>query len=121
MTQYETADLLTNLVNGGTPVLALLITIITAYLVVAWSVGRQLTKSQVTLINVVFLVFGPLLILGWARRFQIALRLQEELRLMDAGIVGAISPSLITGVAFAFLFLIMACIKFMWDVRHPKD
>jgi len=120
MTRYELGDLITNLINGGTPVLALLITIITAYLFVAWSVGQQLTKSQVALVNAVFLVFSPLMIFGWARRFQIALRLQEELRSVAPGIAGGISQGLIAVVSLMFFILILGSIMFMWDVRHPK-
>jgi len=120
MTRYEIGDLITNLINGGTPVLALLITVISAYLVVAWSVGQKLTKSQVSFVNSVFLVFSPLLIFGWARRYQIALRLQEQLLSIDPGTIGGISQNLIAVVSVVFFILVLGSMKFMWDVRHPK-
>jgi hypothetical protein len=83
-------------------------------------VGQRLTRPQVVLINSIFLVFAPLLLFGWVRRFQIAMRLAEELRSIDPGALGGISEGLIALVSFSFFILILGCIKFMWDIRHPK-
>ena len=120
MTEYEVTDLLTNMINGGTPVLAVFITIVSGYLIVAWLVGQKLTGAQVTLINMVFIVFAPMMIFAWVARFRAALRLQEKLRSINSETYGVLSGELIAAVAVTLLILVVGCVKFMWDVRHPK-
>ena len=44
--------------------LAIFLTVLSGYLVVAYSVGADLTKSQLIFINSIFIVFGLTLTLG---------------------------------------------------------
>jgi hypothetical protein len=120
MTEYEILDLITNTANAGTSVLAVVMTTISGYLVVAWLVGEKLTGAQVTLVNLVFVVFAPMMILTWASIFVGALRLQERLHSINPESSAGLSAGGTTAVSITLLVLVLGSIKFMWDVRHPK-
>ena len=120
MTEYEILDLITNLSNVATSVLAVVMTTISAYLVVAWLVGEKLTGAQVTLVNLVFLAFAPMMIFTWANIFVGTLRLQERLHLINPETLIGLSAGGIAAVSITLLVLVLGSIKFMWDVRHPK-
>ena len=54
MTEYEIGDLMASIFSGTTSVTGLYLSVVNGYLIVAWLVGRQLTRPQVILINVFF-------------------------------------------------------------------
>lgn len=120
MTEYELADLMVSTTGNATPVLAMFITFVSGYLAVAWLVGHQLTRAQVMLINVLFLCVSVLAIFGWVARFRAALAYQNELLSLNPSRTGSLSEELIAVISIVMLGLILACLKFMWDVRHPK-
>jgi hypothetical protein len=120
MTEYEIRDLIINMADVATSILVVVMTIISAYLVVAWLVGEKLTRAQVTLVNLVFLAFAPMMLFTWAGIFVGTLRLQEKLHLINPEYYGGPSAGGIAAVSITLLVLILGSIKFMWDVRHPK-
>ena len=100
--------------------LGLFIGIVSAYLVVAYAVGKDLSRAQVVHVNVLFVIFTGFGLVGmynWSRvageMAMIAIEMSE---------VRQISPT--TGVPTLSLVvlipIVIACLKFMWDVRHPK-
>jgi hypothetical protein len=120
MTEYEIRDLIINMANVATSILVVVMTIISAYLVVAWLVGEKLTRAQVTLVNLVFLAFAPMMLFTWAGIFVGTLRLQEKLHLINPETLIGLSSGGIAAVSITLLVLILGSIKFMWDVRHTK-
>ena len=54
MTEYEIADLLNGVNSNIVAGQAIFLTVLSAYLVVAYSVGKALTTYQVSFINFVF-------------------------------------------------------------------
>ncbi len=102
--------------------LALLITIISGYLVVAYIAGAKMTRPQVTLINVLYVTMSAFLI--WACR-EMALRaaiFEDTAYGMATGPVSELYARGDVAVAIisAFSLALLASFKFMWDVRHPK-
>ena len=102
--------------------LALLITIISGYLVVAYIAGAKMTRAQVTLVNVLYVLMSAFLI--WACR-EMALRaavFEDTAYAMATGQVSELYArgDVAVAIIYAFSLALLASFKFMWDVRHPK-
>jgi hypothetical protein len=100
--------------------IGILISIISGYLVVAYIVGRTLTRSQVLLVNVTFFVFTSFAILSMFEFSQtgtelMTLALAQSAQRSEIGIT--IVPQL---TVIVFPLLVLGSYKFMWDVRHPR-
>ena len=120
MTEYELADLVASTIANSLIIAPILISIASAYLVVAWIVGSKLDRSQVLLINSLFVGFTLVFGLSWARRIQVALSYQEELLRVNPDRMAEIGTWLPPGATILMVLIILACLKFMWDIRHPK-
>lgn len=95
------------------------LTTATGYLVTAYLVGRQLTSIQAIIITGLFLWFNLFMAFGTLGYFSRAAYFYSMLQTPPPGIQ---MNSVIIFVAVGFqLFGIIACLKFMWDVRHPKE
>lgn len=121
MTEYEISDLLATTTGNATPVLALFITTISAYLITAWLVGSKLSRPQIVLVNSIFITFSLLGVWGWLARYRMAIYYQEQLINLNPERFAPIPLSAIVFVTVVYLVIIASSVKFMWDVRHPKD
>ena len=121
MSEYEISDLILSAVNGGTSVIAGIITVISGYLITAWLVGSKLTRAQVTFINLLFLAFTPAMIWGWMGRYLVALKLQHQPHALNPDAIGGVSPYIIGLTTTIFLLAVLGSLKFMWDIRHPNS
>jgi len=123
MTEYELSDLMatysSNLIQGQ----ALFITIFTAYVVVAYAAGKQLSRFQTFFATISFLLFAILATQGSAytldQIFSSADQLgiltgEEELRDEVARSSGKF---LFYGVR---LLLVTGALVFMWQIRRPQ-
>jgi len=109
------------LANNG-----ILITLISGYLVVAYFVGKQLTRTQVIIMNALYLIIALLLIAGsfyWGLDAQIA-RKMMALQIPEFNLGGYAEvntylwPSI---VSIVYSCLIFASLFFMWQVRHSRE
>lgn len=97
---------------------ALLVTIISGYLVVAYVAGKNMTRSQVVIVNTLYVLFLTLILMS-GRAFTmratelmwIAVELSNQ-RLSDP------NPHFVYAIRFVFVFALVASLKFMWDIRH---
>jgi len=121
MTPYELADLAQSAFGNGLSTFAVLLSIVSGYLITAYLVGAKLSKFQVTILTTVFLLVMGLL--AWSMSaytywgsFYSALARNESTG-MDL-----FRPGVWTSAAVAIinLFTIVMCLLFMWNVRHPK-
>lgn len=64
MTGFETAELTFSLVGYGMTAMALYFTVVSGYLIVAYLVGEQLSKSQMIIVSSLFSVFAFSLVFG---------------------------------------------------------
>ncbi|MEP0200917.1 MAG: hypothetical protein ABJ084_03790 [Halioglobus sp.] len=102
--------------------LALLITLISGYLVVAYIAGAKMTRAQVTLINILYVLMSAFLI--WACR-EMAWRaavFEDTAYSMATGPVSELYArgDVALAIISSFGLALLASFKFMWDVRHPK-
>jgi len=101
---------------------ATLLTLVTGYLVAAYLVGKTLTKVQVIIVTAVF-VFAALNciwgdvggVVSYVFAYSQATSLVPELPPNASGGQFAIIQEAILDV-----MILLASLKFMWDVRHPK-
>ena len=120
MTAYELTDLMFSAINGAVAVNGLIFTLISGYLIVAWTIGEKLTRSQVTMVNLLFLSSAPMTEWGWLGRYLMALDLQNRLIELEPQTAERVSMYVISGHPFVTSILIIGSMKFMWDIRHPK-
>jgi hypothetical protein len=122
MTEYELVDALASLSSSMLQGQALTITTLSAYMVVAYTAGANLTRFQVVFISSLFVIFGILGIQGQNYALKEFLSYTAQLNELRGGIprhesVGPISRWTFLGVR---LLLIAGALTFMWRVRHPK-
>jgi hypothetical protein len=103
----------------GVAFIGLYATSVSAYLIVAYNVGSKLTTSQQLLVSGLFLFLGLLSIWGmYANMRWASLLVLSVPEVLPRQYHGDIRPHHY-GAVIAFIG-ILACFKFMWDVRHAN-
>jgi hypothetical protein len=105
---------------------AVLITLMSGYLVVAYLVGNQLTRTQILVTNALYLMSAFTIISGGfaatsdvqIARKEMALQIPQLDLLNYAEQSVYLWPSII---AILYCCLVVASLIFMWQVRHPKE
>ena len=120
MSEYELADLVISAQGTLTPVVSLLVTVLTGYLIVAWLAGDRLTRAQVVLVSTLFVFIEAIVLYSWVARWSIVAIYYSELAAQNPskfpGVQGWAAPIFVGFVCLA----ILASLKFMWDIRNPK-
>lgn len=122
MTEYELADLINGVGSNLIAMQALFITVLSAYLVVAYSVGKDLSTYQVSFINFIFLLFVFIGFQGQTAQFGMVFTYSDRLMELrgdpsQADTAKAIAQVTTMGIRF---ILAAGALVFMWQVRHPK-
>jgi hypothetical protein len=120
LTEYEMADLAMSAQASATPTTALFISVLSGYLIIAWLVGKRLTRAQVVFINVLFIFFQLSLVGGWASRWALSYRYSSALNSIDPSFYEVSNPVFLWAFPIAMIASVPGSLKFMWDVRHPK-
>ncbi len=118
MTPYEAADLAQSAFSNALAAYAILITLISGYLVTTYLIGSDLTRLQARLLTVLFLIVASTLIWGmsawlsWGDIFS-------DMALPDGtGRSAILIPRwLPIFMAVVNSFTVIGCIIFMWNVR----
>jgi hypothetical protein len=100
--------------------MGLVVTVLSAYLVTAYIAGDKLTRPQVVLVNVLFVVFAGFGIgglVGFSRTGTELMVLALEASTQRTAIGLTIVPE---ATLIIFPALILGCFKFMWDIRNSK-
>ncbi len=120
MTEYELRDLLTATSLASMDVFAYYLTILGSYLVATYLTGRRLSAIQAITISVLF-VFGAYTTAYSSFAYMArAVELADSLELLHPDATYGAQP-FAQRVLFGIQILgIIACLKFMWDVRHSK-
>ncbi len=121
MTTYEMADLAQSNFGNSLSTFAVLLSAVSAYLVTAYLVGAKLTRTQVSIVTFLFLLVSALIV--WSLSAYTNGGVQLSLRAFpnSAGNFFAPKSWLPEMMAFVGLLIITMSLKFMWDVRHPKE
>ena len=122
MSEYELVDAFWSAHMAAATALVFYLSIVSGYLFIAYSVGRNLLRSQVAFINLLFVVFGTFTTWGTYIYFRAGTeyyRRIENLSLTDfLGIDQTLAPHKI--VAVILVAGMIGCLKFMWDVRRAR-
>ncbi len=120
MSEYELEELLTSASLAAVEGFTVYLSVTTAYLIAAYLVGRQLTPMQIFIVNTLYIVAGLIMTwstFGYATR---AIAFADALEVMNPDRRYGAQPIVRTGIALVQTLGILASLKFMWDVRHPK-
>ena len=114
------ADLAQSAFSNSIAAVAIYLTLVFAYLAAAYFVGKDLTRSQVTILNALFLTFSLLNSFGVAAYTNGGV--QFAIRSGFTNTANFFAPRLWLApmIGICCLLGITICLKFMWDLRHTK-
>ena len=99
------------------------VTVLSAYLIVAYVAGKDLLRSQVIIINLLFVAVAAMTCFG---------NVVTSRNSIQAHYLGSLHVKEMTPLPEALIYLfplsilvvdvclVLASLKFMWDIRHPK-
>ena len=122
MTESELVEAIASFYDLVLSAIGLYVTVCTGYLVAAYLIGSNLTKLQASIVSALFCFVAAVTaygVFGWSNR---AFGYLEALRSIGDSSLGGASGDPIVGDILTVIMVtgILACLKFMWDVRHPK-
>ena len=138
MTEYESATLVfmhaERRVNAFSLVQAqinlfsqdttLFLSLIFGYLLVAYFVGANLTRIQVSILNALYAASTGYIILGLLVSQMMIMGLVtrwEEISGLNQGVAAEVGPYIIILTVMIQILIFVAPLYFMWSVRHPKS
>lgn len=121
MTEYELIEAIIGYNESVPGWLGLYMTTLTGYLIVAYVVGKQLTRSQMIIISTCFAIFAVLCTYSAVANSTRILEFTNELRKLNPTRQFAMRDSVLYAVTFVLYAGIAVALKFMWDIRHRKD
>lgn len=120
MSEYELVESVGIYISNSLQSISVYVTIVSAYLVVAFIAGSRLTRRQVIIINTLFIASAGIFtyttvgLLLRQRYFVLQLAQLES----DTFLAGTVPLAPVLGLIQ--LGGIAAGLKFMWDVRHSR-
>lgn len=124
MTEYELLEVLNAGMSNLIASQGIFITILSAYVVMAYTAGRKLTVFQAGFVSFMFLTFSFVISSGF---FDLTIEISHYALLLDEARGGSVGVSANGNVGYIFyiglairVFLILGALAFMWSVRHPK-
>ena len=120
MTEYELLDLVTATSLASLEAFGYYLTILASYLVATYLAGQRLTNTQTATISVLFVFGAGATAYSSFNYMSRAVEIADSLELLYASRTYGAQPfarNLFVGFQILGIF---ACLKFMWDIRHPK-
>ena len=123
MTEYEIADVLNGVQNNIIAGQAVFLSTLSAYLLVAYSVGKSLTTYQIGFINFAFIL---MMFVGFSTQLAqlaAAFSYADQLAIIRDGMERIGTDDQVVRVVFSGirLVLVLGALVFMWQVRHPRQ
>ena len=119
MTAYEYIDLAHSDFSSAATMVSLLIAVLSGYLVVAYAIGSNLTRVQVTVLNIAYSIWSIYILLSGIislTRARHHIILAAELDQQLSSPVAYVAH----GYVSIGMMLLLTSLWFMWSVRHPK-
>jgi hypothetical protein len=117
------ADLLQGVIgyaSSGGLYFSIWLTVLSAYAVIAYLAGKDLTTFQTVWVNTLYL-FGSLLsIMGFYGGYRSQLFYINKLKELNPESPQIMSTNMLLSVTGFAILVTMATLLFMWQVRHPK-
>lgn len=122
MSSYEMLDLAATHASIAIDDLNRALALGSAYLVVAYRAGRALTKLQVSIINIGFALFCGQALIGIYTEVNLVAKFRSA-ALGEEALTGGLAHLTFfhSVMGFAAVLGLVACLVFMWSVRHPKQ
>ena len=123
MTEYEFFELSLTWVERAESSSMMYLTVVSGYLLAAYAIGAHLTKGQVAFVSVLFFVFAA------SSTLAVVTQMGSLMELSYARVANfpdgpmRFDPNAIRlGYVWAGMQAagIVACLWFMWSIRHPK-
>ena len=121
MTQFEMAIVAQEYWSNAIAISAIIMTLMSGYLVVAYVAAANMTRAQVTIVNVLYsglLLFTIASFESFVSKAGHWSNLAHATRSVDAEAPDTFLAYFVTGF---LLFCFLASLKFMWDVRHISN
>ena len=121
---YQLNDLMNGMSSNIVQAQALFISVLSAYLVVAYTAGASLTRYQVTFISIIFLLITSLGALGQLRNVQVMTEWGYQVVALSGGepVVSDVQAETSKWLFIAIrVALTIGALVFMWQVRHPGN
>jgi hypothetical protein len=120
MTAYEYMDLAYSAFSAAATIVSLLIAVLSGYLVVAYVIGSNLTRVQVTVLNAAYSIWSIYLMLNGTINLSRARSYLISAAELDQQLSPPV-PYIVHGYVSIGLLLWLTSLWFMWSVRHPKS
>ena len=120
MTEYELVDALGTYASAMQAWAATYISVLSAYCVVAYMAGKNLSTSQAMIIGTGFVFFAFMCAANFYGISNRTIEFAAELKQLRPDRIYVASDEALWVISLIMLFGIIACLKFMWDIRHPK-
>ena len=120
MTEYELVDAIASFNSNMYSWVTFYMTALSAYLITAYILGAKLTISQTIIINTCFVVFSALGIFAVMGSGMRCLEFVAEVQAINPERGFALTLGMLWVLFSVLLLGIFVCLKFMWDIRHPK-
>jgi hypothetical protein len=120
MTEAEMLEVANGTYELMLSALSLYMSVTSGYLIVAFLVGAKLTRSQMTIISTLYIFMAGVStygLYGWVTR---GMYFMYEVRALNETVPVQATPLVPAVLIFTLSAGIIASLKFMWDVRHPK-
>lgn len=105
-----------SLVEAGMMAITVYLTVITGYLVAAYMAGPKLTRSQLVIVSLLFLLFASIFSIATYLLINAAMNLQFDDGQVGTGFLAWVPLLALVGE----LAGIVAALKFMVDIRRPS-
>jgi hypothetical protein len=120
MTAYELSDLIASAISNQIMVFTVFLTLISAYLIAAFAVGRNLTSIQVTIHNGVFVLAAASNGLSMFRASVRVIELTDEAvrrEIIEFTEPRAYAPALVLA---CYALVVLVSFVFMWNSRRSS-
>ena len=122
MTEYELVDAANGIASNIMVSQTIFLSILFAYLILAYVAGSKLTTFQAGFLSFIFLVActsGTTAFLGMLAEVMHDTAKLNEIRSENIGFGTLTRPTLLSLVAIRMV-MILGALYFMWSVRHPR-
>ncbi|MEP5567915.1 MAG: hypothetical protein ABJN62_08780 [Halioglobus sp.] len=120
MTEAEIVQHFWSSIENGLSALVMYISVFTGYLIMAYVAGSRLTSVQCAIATGAFLIFCGWVLWGCFVFFNSAYMAATQVYDSHPYLLPIdLNPAYVAGV---LLFIgVLAALKFMWDIRHPRS
>jgi hypothetical protein len=120
MTEFELEILLTETGLAAVESFGMYVTVTVGYLVAAFVTGRKLTKTQVLIVNALFIISAMMMMVATVGFITRGIPIADALEVIHPDRLYAMQPQVRIAVVILESSGILASLKFMWDVRHSE-